>query len=67
MTQLRIRALKWKNPDGTPEVPNGRTLTISEWVATKSEMVAKVYPAVLEYRNPITGPTEWTLVDVVDK
>ncbi len=64
MTQFRLRPLKWKTADGKVIVPKGRTAVIAEWDASGSNMLAKVFPAVIEYRNPISGPTEWTVVEI---
>lgn len=73
MNQFRIRPLRWKNPDGTVDIPRGRTVLIGDWAEVPAHLrgqvmdgiYARVYPAVMEYRNPITGPTLWTAVDVV--
>ncbi len=62
--QLRLRPLRWKNPDGTLDVPVGRTLVIGRWVPMADQMGVNGAPAVLEYRNPISGPTNWTAVEV---
>ena len=64
-TQFRLRPLRWKNPDGTIVAPADRTMVVAEWSSKYGSIAANVFPAVLEYRNPITGPTLWTVVKIV--
>jgi hypothetical protein len=40
-------------------------MVVAEWSSKYGSIAANVFPAVLEYRNPITGPTLWTAVDIV--